>query len=66
MKKGSITPGERLITVISAMPGGTAEKIIRAMTVDLNGRQDRKFGAWEENNCVGTLLMKNNTHLMWC
>lgn len=53
-----IIPGEQIITVISAMKGGNAESILRAIAhPKVNPTNQRKFGPWENDMCFGTVLV---------
>jgi len=53
-----ITPGEQIITVISAMKGGNAERVLREIAhPKINPANERNFEDWKEDMCFGTVLV---------
>lgn len=53
-----IIPGEQIITVISSMKGGSAEKVLDAIAhPEINPTNRREFGDWENDMCFGTVLV---------
>lgn len=59
MSSVGIIPGEQFVSVISAMSGGFAEKVLREIAhPKIQPGNRRNFGEWEEGMCAGTIMIE--------
>ena len=59
MSSFGIIPGEQFVSVISAMPGGFAEEVLRRIAHPIvQAGNKRKFGEWKNGMCAGSVLIE--------